>query len=830
MGESLITASLPLQVRITPPRFLNYGDDAELPIVIQNLRDKPIEVKIGVRAIRAILGVAKTSAGEESQPSTSSDKYDAFLSPDLTTSGFLAEVPANGRRLIAVPIKATKAGICKFQVSILQGLFGDAQEVSVSVLAPPTTNSFSFSGSLGKLPSAICTDLRVPADALPEFGSLEVALSTTKLQSLSEAAMYLNNIPYEYTEQRASRVMALASLAPLIEALAGSSKKGRYPDSYRIKSTIASDMLYFKNYQLSDGSYRMWGANVHSSANPPPPPPGSSASTNPVAVAGLANAWLTAQVAQAVAAARAGGFNTHEPLLTLFSKSWTQKLEAALVTLCTKALHAKDSDFASWAAAKCYTIYAYAKLSKDPKKAAKYAETFYNTTSPQTLSIESIAFLLSVFAEAKHDLASQLVNYLETAVATYDLETRVSYPDIYTDSSRYELFHSRNRTDAVLLESIVSAKPDSKLVGHLFRGLMRSRVDNRWTNTQDNAFCVVAIYKYFQVYEAVVPDLKARVWLDKDMCVQEAFVGRTTDTRITEIPMSYVLQNPELVKPDDSSASTAASADGSKKKKKQGDDNTASSSSTTTISAASAVVIEEGDDDTLAGSSAPGDDTDEADLEDPRTKGDENEPLQGKGLIIHKSGKGRLYYSLKINYSPKTLQVPAADFGFQVSRTFASPTYIADLASATDLLYLREAATWRVKKGTKVRVELKVVIFFPTTFVALLDNLPAGFEPIAVDEHPTREKVLPPRISNDMVDADVPADAPEDPKPWWSHVNLRDSRVEVLSDKLQPGTYHFAYVARATMAGHFLVPPSRVEELYQPSVKGNTESTRMEIF
>lgn len=805
MGESLITASLPLQVRITPPRFLNYHDDAELPIVIQNLRDKPIEVKVGVRAIRAILGVAKPPVSvSDDAPVPASSKYDAFLSPDLSISGFLIEIPANGRRLLSVPIKATKAGVCRFQVSVIQGLFGDAQEVRVNVLPPPTTNSFSFSGSLagGKHPAAICTDLRVPADALPEFGSLEVSLSTTKLQSLSDAAVYLSYIPYEYTEQRASRVMALASLAPLLDALSGSNKKGRYPDAYWVKSTIGSDMAYFKNYQQVDGTYRMWGSNVHSPPIAvPPPPPGSAPSASAGAIS---RAWLTAQVAQAVAAARAGGFNTHEPLISLFSKSWTQKLEAALVTLCDKPLYSKDSDFAPWAAAKSYTIYAYSKLSKDPKKAAKYAETFYKSTSPQTLSIESIAFLLCVFSEAGHELAPQLVNYLETAVTTYDMETRVSYPDIYSDESRYELFHSRNRADAILLEAIVGAKPDSKLVMHLFRGLMRARVDNKWTNTQDNAFCVVAIHKYFTVFEAMVPDLKARVWLDKDVCVDEAFVGRTTEVRVTDIPMSYVLKNPSVV-----NAVVVEEKPAKAKKKKNAVEEEAESSD------ASAVVIEE-------------DEAAEEEVEDPRTKGDENEPLHGKGLVIHKSGKGRLYYTLKISYSPATLKVPAADYGFQVSRNFAPPVYISDLAAVADLLYLREEATWRVKKGSKVRVELKLVVFFPTTFVALCDQLPAGFEPIAVDEHPTREKVLPPTIPS--ATGEPPAPTPEDAPAWWAHVNLRDSRVEVIADQLSPGTYRFAYVARATMAGHFTVPPTRAEELYQPSVSGNTESTKMEIW
>ena len=38
-GESTITARLPLMVRPSPPRFLNFGDRFELPVVLQNQTD-----------------------------------------------------------------------------------------------------------------------------------------------------------------------------------------------------------------------------------------------------------------------------------------------------------------------------------------------------------------------------------------------------------------------------------------------------------------------------------------------------------------------------------------------------------------------------------------------------------------------------------------------------------------------------------------------------------------------------------------------------------------------------------------------------------------------
>ena len=54
-GESAITARLPLMVRPSPPRFLNFGDTFELPVVVQNQTDAPMTVRLAARATNATL-------------------------------------------------------------------------------------------------------------------------------------------------------------------------------------------------------------------------------------------------------------------------------------------------------------------------------------------------------------------------------------------------------------------------------------------------------------------------------------------------------------------------------------------------------------------------------------------------------------------------------------------------------------------------------------------------------------------------------------------------------------------------------------------------------
>lgn len=63
LGDSLITARLPLLLRCSPPRFLNYKDSCEMPVVIQNLTEKPLNAKVVIRARNATFGNGVTQMG-----------------------------------------------------------------------------------------------------------------------------------------------------------------------------------------------------------------------------------------------------------------------------------------------------------------------------------------------------------------------------------------------------------------------------------------------------------------------------------------------------------------------------------------------------------------------------------------------------------------------------------------------------------------------------------------------------------------------------------------------------------------------------------------------
>ncbi len=93
-GESAITARLPLMVRPSPPRFLNFGDRFELPVVIQNQTDVTMTVDVAVQGTN-IAFVPKTFEVSETSK---------------VSAGQRVTVPANDRVEVRFPAETVSAG------------------------------------------------------------------------------------------------------------------------------------------------------------------------------------------------------------------------------------------------------------------------------------------------------------------------------------------------------------------------------------------------------------------------------------------------------------------------------------------------------------------------------------------------------------------------------------------------------------------------------------------------------------------------------------------------------------------------------------------------
>jgi alpha-2-macroglobulin len=224
-GEGAITARLPLMVRPSPPRFLNFGDTFRLPVVVQNQTDAAMTVKLAVRATNAAI----TDGG-----------------------GREVTVPANDRVEVQFPAAAEMAGTARFQIIGTAGSYSDAAELALPVWTPATTEAFATYGVIDA--GAIKQPVALPGKVVTQFGGLEVTTASTNLQALTDALLYLVRYPYECAEQRASRILAIVALKDVLTAF----KTKDLPSPAAMEASVEADLERLAQLQNYDGGFAYW--------------------------------------------------------------------------------------------------------------------------------------------------------------------------------------------------------------------------------------------------------------------------------------------------------------------------------------------------------------------------------------------------------------------------------------------------------------------------------------------------------------------------------------------------------------------------------------------
>lgn len=258
LGEAAITARKQLMARPSAPRFLNFGDAAELPVVLQNQTDKAMNVDVAVRATNATL----TDGG-----------------------GRRVTVPANDRTEVRFPVAAVKPGTARFQIAAASGSKTDAAEISLPIYTPATTEAFATYGVIDE--GSIAQPVQAPAGAVPNIGGLEITTASTQLQELTDAFIYLVKYPYGCSEQISSRVLGIVALKDVLTAF----KAQDMPPPEALRDSVNNDLKRLESLQNADGGFGFWTQGE------------------------VSNPFVTVHVAHALARAKSKGFNVSPPAL-----------------------------------------------------------------------------------------------------------------------------------------------------------------------------------------------------------------------------------------------------------------------------------------------------------------------------------------------------------------------------------------------------------------------------------------------------------------------------------------------------------------------------------
>lgn len=484
-AESSLTARLPLMVRPSAPRFLNFGDKFEFPILLQNQTDEPLTVDVALEATNITL---PEGAGQRV----------TVPANDRVEVRFYAETDPS------TPLRTGMAGTAQFQIGAVSGSFADAATVSLPVYTPATTEAFATYGVVDE--GAIAQPIARPEDVYAQFGGLEIQTSSTALQALTDAVMYLNNYPYECTEQISSRVLGIASLRDVLTAFQAEG----LPSASEMEASVNRDVTRLASMQNYDGGFPYWRRGQESIP------------------------FNTIHVAHALARAEQKGFDVNADML-MNVQSYLQNIEEHYPYWY--------SDYTRRVLS-AYALYVRDLLGdSDPAKArALYAEADHELDA---FSFEAIGWVWQVLVDDPQ--ATTQLEEIRRYVNNHAVETAgaANFTTSYDDQT-YLILSSNRRADAVLLDALMADNPDADLIPKLVNGLLAHRTQGRWGSTQENVFVLLALDRYFNTYEAQTPDFVARIWLGETYAGEHAYEGYTTDYNQTSIPMSYLVDGADL--------------------------------------------------------------------------------------------------------------------------------------------------------------------------------------------------------------------------------------------------------------------------------------------
>lgn len=480
MGEANLTARLPLMVRPSAPRFLNFGDSFELPVVLQNQMEQDLEVNVVVQATNIDLTENETTGDDA-----------------VETDGQRVTIPANDRVEIRFPAATLSAGTARFQFAATSGSYADAQTADLPVYTPATTEAFATYGVIDD--GVVIQPILQPEDVFPQFGALEIDTSSTALQALTDVLLYLATYPYECSEQLASRIMAISTLRDVLTAFEAEG----LPSPEEIERAVERDVERLEGLQNPDGGYPVWTRGRESLP------------------------YYSIFVTHALKAAQEKGFPVPD-----------RQLIRAL-----EYLRNIERYYPHWYSQKTrwslstYAIYVRSLINDvDTLK----ARTLFEEAGINGMPMEGLAWLLQVMggdAGSQQEADAIRRHFQNRAVETAGA---ANFTTSYGDDE-WVMLHSNRRTDGVILDALIIDKPESDLIPKVVNGLLAHRTRGRWRNTQENVFILLALDRYFNTFKAQTPDFVVNIWLGDQYVGDHEFVGRTTDRRSTDVPMDFLM-------------------------------------------------------------------------------------------------------------------------------------------------------------------------------------------------------------------------------------------------------------------------------------------------
>lgn len=185
----------------------------------------------------------------------------------------------------------------------------------------------------------------------------------------------------------------------------------------------------------------------------------------------------------------------------------------------------------------------------------------------------------------------------------------------------------------------------------------------------------------------------------------------------------------------------------------------------------------------------------------------------GTELSLSRAGEGRLYYTARLQYATPESPDPL-DRGYAVARRYESYVEGGPGKPLTSFT-----------AGDLVRIRLTVTLRGEGRYLAVTDPLPAGLEPVE-----SRFATTAQRIAEEAARGSGSGQRYS----WlwdggFDHIEQHDDRVLAFATRLSSGTHELTYVARASTAGTFSAPGTKVEAMYAPELEGRGAAATLTV-
>ena len=517
-GENKITVSLPITIRQSPPRFLNFGDkDVSISVVLTNQLSIEVNLTVLMKSCNFLLSTLSGAIRFKTEVEVDDD---GFVDKTYYALGYNVTLPPHGRKIIKFKGDTIKAGKAKFQVLLHWNSFNDLVKFEVPVYTPLTGESFAAYGSSADTSQFVTIPVKVPENIHPLFGGLSIKASTTILNNLSDAYGYLHNYLFECNEQIASKVIPMILMKDFVQQLF-------YKSTDKLDSVVSEKLALLSKRQCSNGGFGFWSYN--------------DKQTSP---------YVSCHVGMLFGLADRENYTINQEIYDNLLQ-YLRKITRFTFVIPFVSL------FTNWLIFS-FSLYARYLMGDDILSLVDKALKFYQKFDEKltSLSLEIVSWIGVIFSEALLDSRltekkhNSIMSAIEKIIAFFEIKI-VSQGDHahfvcnVSDQDQYISLHSNNRTDSIVLYALLHLDPNHEIVPKLVKSVLAQRQNGHWRNTQENCFALLALNKYFKTYEGTEPNFETRVWFDGKFAGDLNFSGRSIDSKQISIPMNYLVESKE---------------------------------------------------------------------------------------------------------------------------------------------------------------------------------------------------------------------------------------------------------------------------------------------